>query len=151
MNRLELFNELAQSIDKDITVLYAHDTECDIYGKIIYVGEYVNIGDYIINYINIDNGYEWFKFCSSVVWGFLHELGHIVNGFLDIDAYSLVITVLKDNDDISYYNKQLAYTMLDDEIYANEWAYEFLLKNKKVIKRLEVELAYANSLKEVQE
>ncbi len=136
---LELLNEFAQCIDKDILVFHGDDTECSIERKHIYISKAPYILDYLIDYLLIDMGYDFTPYCSSYVFGLIHELGHIVNGWIDKDGYSLNVLALKESD-YSVYNKQYKYLRLSDEIHSNEWAYEFIKKNKKILKRLEREL-----------
>ena len=136
---LTLYQELACIIDRDIMVYYGDKNESVIGKKIIYISNKKDIDDFIVEYLTIDLGFEYFKYCSSNLYWFIHELGHIVNGWIDRDAYSLITTTLKANNDPTYKNLY-QYVRLTDEIYANEWAMEFIKLNKKMIKDLDKEI-----------
>ena len=136
---IKLFQELAHIIDKDIVVCIGELTEADIFNKIIYLSNERDIEHYLIDYMTLDLGYNYLDYCSRVVYYFLHELGHIVNGWIDIDGYSLVVTTLKGNSDSLAMNLY-RYIRLDDEVYANEWAYDFIKSNRSYIKRLTKEI-----------
>ena len=135
MNELYLFQELANVIDESLLVQYGDNTECDIDAGIISIGK-SNVIDYVIEYTTIDLGYNYTKYCSSKLYWFIHELGHYVNGWVDKDEYITYMLSCMFMNSISAYE----YVRLTDEILANEWAVEFIKKNKKIIKRIDEEL-----------
>ena len=139
LTKLDILNEFAQCIDKDINVYYGTENECQINHKNIYINDDIYDYDMSIQYILIDLGFKYFNYCTYNTFVFLHELGHIINGWIDIDYYTLAKTYLN-NGGHSMYNTNKMYMLLEDEYYAWAWAYEFLIKNKQVIKRLEKEL-----------
>ena len=141
MNNIELFQEIASIVDKDIIVKQGNGFSADIDSKTIFIPKHYKYEIYgIIGVYNrIDKGFKYYNYCSLYTYAFLHELGHIVNGWYDSIGYALFLDKIKTTTKpIMQLVKE--YQMLDEEHYADVWAYEFIKKNKDVIKRLEREL-----------
>ena len=141
-----ILKEFIHSIDKDIDIQYTYNYSSNMFDKIIYIG----LGDrdiqnHLMDYIKLDMGYNYYKYCSSTVWSILHELGHILTASdkdvleVEFNRYNKDIeSIIKSN--VSPYEKIKRYMLLPLEKKANDWAYEYLLNNKDKIKRLEKEM-----------
>ena len=142
MTKIELLQELAHCIDSSIEVKYSDDN-CFYAGidyPIIYIPKYKEengLQGAFQSYYLIENGMDYTRYSSKYVFSFLHEIGHLINGFgLD---YQLQVKAVE-NAHIPPFKAYEEYIRLDDEWYAWAWAYEFLINNKKVIKILELEM-----------
>ena len=142
---IKLFQELAHIIDKDIIVEYGKCFEAEIDFKTIRIPKHIenDFEDALHPYLLIDLGFNYHLYCNDYVFKFLHELGHIVNGFIDVDVYSLEVYALKDLWDkgkTSEYKCISIYMNTVEEMYANMWAYDFIKSNRSYIKRLTKEI-----------
>ena len=139
MTKLDLFNELAYSIDKDIRVYNSDVNYSSICDKEIYITKSnKGIETYVKQYLDIDFGFKYYNYCSYDLFIFLHELGHIENGWIEPVEYYLIGEKLEQYT--NYYKAQYEYSELKDEIFASSWAMDFIKKNKKMIKRLDEEM-----------
>ena len=146
MTNIELYQEIVDIVFpiEGVIVKEGNQFQCDIDEGIIYVSNiYDNdFQDNYLPYLLSDLGFKYFNYCSEKTWAFLHELGHMYNGwYTDREDYGLKVlsNIETASSLIESINK---YNMIEDEYYANSWAYDFLLKNKGVVKRLEKEIGY---------
>jgi|LGVE01.1.fsa_nt_gb hypothetical protein len=146
MNELTLYQELANIIfykDKSIKVIQGDSYLCNIEESIIEIGgePFQDIEDSLQPYLLLDMGFNYIDYCSTTLYSFIHELGHMVNGWVNPLEY-YAFTDYYEDEELTYdIIKQ--YLSLDDEIYANEWAMDFIKSNKKYITKLDKELLYA--------
>lgn len=146
-SKLKLYQELAYVVNKDIKVVYSDEDRGDINNNIIEVKRDNDIRDFedeLQPYLLIDLGFNYTNYCSKELFNFIHELGHLVNGWINPLEYYAFEDLYELNEvNHSIYKIIHDYLLLDDEWYANEWAIDFIKSNKKYIKRLEVELCKA--------
>ena len=138
MTKLYLLQELMDSIDNNVDVEQSDDG----YNWYYFANEVITVGDDndndLVKYILIDLGFKWYNYCSWEVFTFLHEVGHHINGNVDL-SYNLLVEIIKTSEN-SFYDKNKMYILLDDEYYAWDWAYQFIKDNKRLVKRLSKEL-----------
>lgn len=142
MTKLSLLQELAEIVDSDVIVMFDYDNVANIETKFISIRKdktHDAVGHAVCTYMTIDMGFDFTPYCSDYVFWFLHELGHIVNGYVDENEYSLYATTIGMSD-MNVIEKMYHYMRLQDEVCANIWAMDFIKKNKKVVKRLDKEL-----------
>jgi len=145
MNKLELYQELVNIVDDEIRVVYSSGSYADIDGKIIELDDGKSkspldlFEDCLQPYLLIDMGFDVTKYCSLETFSLLHELGHIVNGWINPLEYKNFLDTFNGKE-YPIYKIIKSYLELDDEYYATQWAYEFVKKNKNVLKRLEKEI-----------
>lgn len=146
LTRKILFKETAKAIDKKLKVIYSKDDNrwCDITKGIIQVPKEINddLYTYLQHYMLIDMGFKYYNYCSYDVFAFLHEIGHYINGYIDIQGW-LIVSSLTNFTELSHYEKVKSYIGCVDEYLAWDFAYEFCKKNKAYVKRLSKELENA--------
>lgn len=78
--------------------------------------------------------------CSYHFFAILHEIGHVINGSIDSEKYETDSELLKElyiQSKLSTKDYVRLYNSIEDEQKANEFAINWLKKNKNIVKLLD--------------
>ena len=146
MKSISYISRFIQSISPTTIVKREKAYSSNMFDDVIYVGNnlYDEQQDDLVPYLYIDMGFDYTPYCSKETWSLLHELGHIMSvkdksydeKLVLFTVYNLEITKILNNEK-SLYAKVYNYMHLDLEYNASKWAYNWLINNKRKVRRFE--------------